>query len=134
MSLWGAIRWWFSARGFSLTTRSGGQVNAGATLDIPITLTVENLATEITVSDSVSLAASKAPSGNTLDTVSARTEITQDFIKNFMSPTADYAEIVNLAPGTYSLNPQRDRARSRQDVLPGLLRRPVHHDLRWHSV
>ncbi len=94
-----------SARGFSLTTRSGGQVNAGGTLDIPITLTVENVATEITVSDSVSLAASKAPSGNTLDTVAARTEITQDFIKNFMSPTADYAEIVNLAPGTYSLNP-----------------------------
>jgi len=94
-----------SARGFSLTTRSGGQVNAGATLDIPITLTVENVATEITVSDSVSLAASTAPSGNTLDTVSARTVITQDFIKNFMSPTADYAEIVNLAPGTYSLNP-----------------------------
>jgi iron complex outermembrane receptor protein len=94
-----------SAPGFSLTTRSGGQVTAGATLDIPITLTVENASTEITVSDSVSLAASTAPSGNTLETVSARTVITQDFIKNFMSPTADYAEVVNLAPGTYSLNP-----------------------------
>ena len=94
-----------SAHGVSLTTRSGGQVNAGATLDVPITLTVEAVATEITVSDSVSLAASTAPSGNTLEAVSARTEITPEFIKNFMSPTADYAEVVNLAPGTYSLNP-----------------------------
>jgi iron complex outermembrane receptor protein len=94
-----------SASGFSLTTRAGGQLNAGATLDVPITLSVQTAATEITVSDSVSLAESLAPSGNTLDAVSARTEITPDFIKNFMSPTADYAEVVNLAPGTFSLNP-----------------------------
>jgi iron complex outermembrane receptor protein len=94
-----------SAQGFSKTVRSGGQVAAGATLDVPVTLTVENAATEITVSDTISLAEATAPSGNTLETVSARTEINHDFIKNFMSPTADYAEVVNLAPGTYSLNP-----------------------------
>lgn len=94
-----------SAPGFSKTIRSGGQVTAGGNLDVPITLTVESAATEITVSDTISLAAANAPSGNTLDAVSARTEITQDFIKNFMAPTADYSEVVNLAPGTYSLNP-----------------------------
>ena len=94
-----------SAPGFSKATRSGGQISSGTTLDIPITLSVQTAATEITVSDSVSLAEATAPSGNTLEAVSARTEISQDFIKNFMSPTADYAEVVNLAPGTFSLNP-----------------------------
>jgi iron complex outermembrane recepter protein len=94
-----------SAEGFSKSTRPGGQVSAGATLDVPITLTVESVLTEVTVSDSVSLAESLAPSGNTLEAVSARTEISPEFIKNFMSPTADYAEVVNYAPGTFSLNP-----------------------------
>ena len=94
-----------TAPGFALTERTGGQVTAGATLEVPITLSVQTLATEVTVSDTISLAAAQAPSGNTLDAVSARTEITPEFIKNFMSPIADYAELVNYAPGTFSLNP-----------------------------
>ena len=40
-----------------------------------------------------------------LEAVSAKTEVSGDFIRNFMSPLADYAEYVNLAPGTFSLNP-----------------------------
>jgi len=94
-----------SAPGFSLTTRPGAQVSAGATQDVPIVMTVENLATTVTVVESVSTAAATAPQGNTLEATSARTEISRDFIKNFMSPLADYAEYVNLAPGTFSLNP-----------------------------
>ena len=49
-----------SAPGFALTTRSGGLVTAGATLDMPITMSVETVATSITVSESISLAASTA--------------------------------------------------------------------------
>jgi iron complex outermembrane recepter protein len=93
-----------SSPGFALTTRSGQQVTA-ANQDISITLNVESVATSVTVSETVSLAASTAPSGNTLEATSAKTEISGDFIKNFMSPLADYAEVVNLAPGTFSLNP-----------------------------
>ncbi len=66
---------------------------------------MESLSSSITVSESVSLASQLAPSGNTLEAISARTEISGDFIKKFMSPLADYAEYVNLAPGTFSLNP-----------------------------
>ncbi len=51
------------------------------------------------------MATETAPSGNTLDADTARTEITTAFIKNFIAPTADFAEVVNLAPGTFSLNP-----------------------------
>jgi len=94
-----------SAPGFALTNLSGGQVTAGATLDIPITMSVESVSSSITVNESISLAAVSAPSGNTLEATSAKTEVSSDFIKNFMSPVADYAEYVNYAPGTFSLNP-----------------------------
>jgi iron complex outermembrane receptor protein len=94
-----------AAPGFALATRPGAQVNAGSTLDIPITLSVEALAAEVTVNETISMAALTAPSGNSLESTSAKTEITTDFIKNFMSPLADYSEVVNFAPGTYSINP-----------------------------
>jgi iron complex outermembrane recepter protein len=94
-----------SAPGFALATRSGGQVTAGANLDVPITLSVESVSTSVNVTESVSVAAATAPSGNTLEAASAKTEVSSDFIKNFMSPVADYSEYVNYAPGTFSLNP-----------------------------
>jgi iron complex outermembrane receptor protein len=94
-----------SAPGFALATRSGGQVASGATLDVPITMSVESVSSSVTVTESISLAAATAPSGNLLEAVSAKTEVSSDFIKNFMSPVADYSEYVNYAPGTFSLNP-----------------------------
>ena len=94
-----------AAPGFALATRSGGLVTAGATLDMPIGMSVESVATSITVSESMSLAAATAPSGNLLESTSAKTEVSSDFIKNFMSPVADYSEYINYAPGTFSLNP-----------------------------
>src|SRR5579871_5307816 len=68
-----------AAPGFALATRSGGQVLAGATLDIPITMSVEGVATQITVNESISIAAASAPSGNTLEAVSAKTEVSSEF-------------------------------------------------------
>jgi iron complex outermembrane recepter protein len=94
-----------SVPGFSLATRSGGQLNPGATLDIPITMSVEALATSITVNETISLAAVTAPSGNTLESLTPKTEVSTDFIQNFMSPIADYSEYINYAPGTFSYNP-----------------------------
>src|ERR1039458_7193533 len=94
-----------SAPGFALTTRSGGQVTAGAILDVPITMTVESVSISVNVNESISVAAAMAPSGNTLEAASAKTEVSSEFIKNFMSPVADYSEYVNYAPGTFSLNP-----------------------------
>ncbi len=94
-----------SSPGFAVAARSGGKVSAGATLDIPIAMSVESTTTSITVNETISMAAATAPSGNTLEAVSAKTEVSGEFIKNFMSPLADYAEYVNMAPGTFSLNP-----------------------------
>lgn len=94
-----------AAPGFSLTTRNGARVTPGSTQDVPVTMTVESLTTAVTVVESISSAAATAPLGNTLEATSARTEVSHDFIKNFMSPIADYSEFVNYAPGTFSLNP-----------------------------
>jgi iron complex outermembrane receptor protein len=85
-----------------LATRSGGQVAAGATLDIPITMSVESVSTSVTVNETISMAAVTAPSGNLLEATSARTEVSSDFIRNFMSPVADYSEYVNYAPALLS--------------------------------
>jgi len=68
-------------------------------------MSVETVTTSITVSETMSLAAATAPSGNLLEATSAKTEVSSDFIKNFMSPVADYSEYINYAPGTFSLNP-----------------------------
>jgi len=94
-----------SSPGFAVASRTGGKVSAGQTLDIPIAMSVETLSTSVTVNESISLAAATSPEGNTLEAVSAKTEVSGEFIHNFMSPLADYAEYVNLAPGTFSLNP-----------------------------
>jgi iron complex outermembrane recepter protein len=94
-----------SAPGFALAKRSGGEVGAGATLDVPISMTVEAVTTSVTVNESISTAAAMAPEGNSLEAASAHTEVSQEFIKDFMSPVADYSEYVNYAPGTFSLNP-----------------------------
>ncbi len=73
--------------------------------DITIPLSVGNVAQTVTVEAVASIAAQLAPSGNTLDATSAKTEISGHFIRNFTSPVSDFAEVVNLAPGTFSLNP-----------------------------
>ena len=40
----------------------------------------------------------------TLDAASARTEISSAFVQNFTSPVADFSEVVQMAPGTFSVN------------------------------
>src|ERR1019366_501728 len=94
-----------TATGFARNTRTNVQVAPGGSQDISITLFVDSVSQSVTIQDSVSLAVETAPAGNTLDATAARTEISTAFIKNFIAPTSDFAEVVNLAPGTFSLNP-----------------------------
>ncbi len=51
------------------------------------------------------LAVQSAPEGNTLDATSPKTEISGNFIRNFETPIADYGEVVNYSPGTFTLTP-----------------------------
>lgn len=94
-----------TAPGFALNTRRGVPVTTGAPQDIAITLFVDAISQSVTVHESVSLAVEQNPMGNSLDAMSAKTEISSAVIQNFMAPVADFAEVIQQAPNAFSLNP-----------------------------
>jgi len=93
-----------SAPGFAPSIRTGLNIGSGNSPDLSIALSVASLSQSVTVEAVVSIAAQLAPSGNTLDATSARTEISPQFIQNFTSPLADFNEVIQMAPGTFSVN------------------------------
>lgn len=94
-----------SAPSFAASRRMDVKLAAGATVDVPMSLNISQFAQSITVEGAVSKAAEMAPSQNTLDSSSPRSEISPEYIENFASPIADYTELLNNAPGTWSVNP-----------------------------
>jgi iron complex outermembrane receptor protein len=91
--------------GFARSTRLGVPVTAGGSGNLAITMNVDAISQSVTVEASVVLAADLAPQGNTLDATSAKTEITSTVIHDFMPPVADFAEVIQQAPGAFSTNP-----------------------------
>ncbi len=53
----------------------------------------------------VPAAAKNALSQSSLDARSAQSEISDEFIRNFTSPVADYSQILQMAPGMFSYSP-----------------------------
>ena len=94
-----------SAPSFTTSRRSGIKVAAAGSESVTLSLNVGELSQSITVEGTVSVAAETSPSQNTLDARSARSEISPEYIQNFASPVADYTELLNNAPGTFSVNP-----------------------------
>jgi iron complex outermembrane receptor protein len=94
-----------SAPGFALNTRRGVAVSASGSENVSITLYVDAISQSVTVQESISVAVETAPAGNTLEATSAKTEISNAVIANFMPPVADFAEVIQQAPGAFSLNP-----------------------------
>ncbi len=94
-----------AAPSFAGTRKSGVKLAANATEDVKIALNVGELSQSITVEGTVSVAAEYSPSQNTLDARSAKSEISPEFIQNFASPVADFTELLQMAPGTFSVNP-----------------------------
>ncbi len=95
-----------SAPNFMLAKRSGVVVAADQPALVALTLQVAGATYEVSVDANAtgSIAARLAPLDGLLDAHSARTEITADFVENFTAPTADYSEIIQMAPGTFSVN------------------------------
>jgi iron complex outermembrane receptor protein len=95
-----------TAAGFDDYRKTEVLVAAGQAQDLTVSLSVSNVAQQVTVeANSVgSIASALAPMDALLDARSARTEITPAFIQNFTSPLADYGEIVQMVPGTFTLN------------------------------
>ena len=88
--------------GFRTARSSGLQVTASGLANVDITLNVAPVNQEVTVSEFVPLAATLAPSQSSLDTHSAESVISPEFIDNFTPPTADFGEIIQMAPGTFA--------------------------------
>jgi len=93
-----------AAPGFAVTRRTDVDVAPGRAEDLSIPLSVASVNQSVTVEGVASLAAQLAPSGNILEAISARTEISKDFIQNFTSPLSDFNEVIQMAPGTFSVN------------------------------
>jgi len=94
-----------SSPGFALNTRRDVPVSANAPADISITLFVDSISQSVTVQETVSLAADLAPMGNSLETITAQTTISSSVIQNLMTPQGDFAEVIEQAPGSFSVNP-----------------------------
>ena len=94
-----------SAPGFAADTRSGLEVTPDKNAELAISLKIGSVSEVVTVeaNDSDSVAAHLAPMDSLLDERSARTEIKSVFIQNFTSPNADFGELVEMAPGTFSI-------------------------------
>jgi iron complex outermembrane recepter protein len=93
-----------TAKGFAATERKGVMLSAGQSQDIPLTLTIGNVSEQVTVeaNASNSLAAKHAPLDALLSATSARTEISSTYIQNFASPVADFGELTQMVPGTFT--------------------------------
>ena len=91
--------------GFALNTRRGVTLAATGAENVAITLNVDAISQSVSVQETYLLAAETSPAGNTLDATAARTEISNAVITNFMAPVADFAEVIQQAPGAFSLNP-----------------------------
>jgi iron complex outermembrane receptor protein len=96
-----------SAAGFALASRPGVKATMDPGEELTVAPTLGSVSDAITVeaASSGSIAAQHAPMDGLLEAPSARTEVTPIFIQNFTSPMADLGELVEMAPGTFSLNP-----------------------------
>src|ERR1700674_2992495 len=95
-----------AAPGFALASRPGIKATAEHAEELSIPLSLGSISEAITVEadTSGSVAAQLAPMDGLLEAHSARTEVSPTFIQNFTSPVSDFSELVQMAPGTFSVN------------------------------
>jgi iron complex outermembrane receptor protein len=92
--------------GFAPAIEKAVALDGTAPQDLSIKMNLADAADQVTVeaAASGSIAAAYAPVGALLEARSARTEINANYIDEFTSPVADYGDILNIAPGTYTLS------------------------------
>ncbi len=94
-----------SASGFSVDTRTGVKLASGATLTLPITMQIASVSQTVTVEAAVTMAAEAAPSQSSLEAINPESVISSTYIRNFISPTGDYSDVLQMSPGTFSVSP-----------------------------
>jgi iron complex outermembrane receptor protein len=94
-----------AATGFSLNTHPGVKLSPGITVTLPVTLQITSLSQSVTVEAAVTLAVEAAPSQSSLEAKSAESIISSTYIRNFISSTGDYSDVLQMSPGTFSVSP-----------------------------
>jgi iron complex outermembrane receptor protein len=93
-----------SAPGFEIVRRTGVQVSSSSpAADVAIQLSIGSISETVTVSEALPGAAVAAPSQGSLTARSAQSLISAEYIRNYTSPISDYAQVLQMAPGTYSV-------------------------------
>jgi iron complex outermembrane receptor protein len=95
-----------SAKGFAVTTKSDVAASAQPQ-DISVTLGVQSVEQNVEVQAVAgdSIAGQHGLSQGSLDAEAPKSEISSEYIRNLTPPTSDYSEIIQIAPGTFSYNP-----------------------------
>lgn len=94
-----------AASGFSADTRTGLRLASGTTSTLPISMQVASVSQSITIEAAVTLAVEAAPSQSSLEAKSAESIISSTYIRNFISATGDYSDVLQMSPGTFSVSP-----------------------------
>jgi iron complex outermembrane receptor protein len=90
--------------GFEIVRRNAVQVTEGKTEDVSIRLSVANISETVTVSAALPAAAAAAPSQASLTAHSAVSLISNEYIRNYTSPFSDFSQVLQMAPGTFSVS------------------------------
>jgi iron complex outermembrane receptor protein len=90
--------------GFDTVRRTGVQLTGGNTEELAIRLNVANITESVTVSAALPAAAVAAPSQASLTARSAQSLISNEYIRNYTSPVSDYSQVLQMAPGTFSVS------------------------------
>ena len=93
-----------SAHSFGTMSKEVSLGSHSEDLTLPLTIGAANEQVTVEANNSGSIAAALAPMDGLLEARSARTEISSAFIQNFTSPVSDFSEILQMAPGTFSVN------------------------------
>jgi iron complex outermembrane receptor protein len=93
-----------SAQNFGTTRKEVTLGNHAEDVTLPLSIGSANEQVTVEATASGSIAAALAPMDGLLEARSARTEISSAFIQNFTSPVSDFSEILQMAPGTFSVN------------------------------
>jgi len=86
------------------TVRRSRQLAGDRTEEMAIKLTVANITESVTVSAALPAAAVAAPSQASLTAHSAQSLISNEYIRNYTSPISDYSQVLQMAPGTFSVS------------------------------
>jgi len=90
--------------GFEIVRRNAVRAAGGPSEDVAIKLSVANITETVTVSTALPAAAVAAPSQGSLTARSAESLISNEYIRNYTSPFSDYSQVLQMAPGTFSVS------------------------------